>query len=247
MKHRGAACCAPASAVTPSFHQPQGHRIDAGTRIRRRRPAAAGRAGSTRPRRPSSRSGAAAPGGGHVALPPARASGAEPDPGRLREAGAALLAAARGLRSPVLARHRDAHDLGHRNAPLHQQLARHAHVPLAAARPEHLSGEQPRRGLEPDRRPVLGPRLRGRLRDRLRQGGEAARPGGRPGAAAHDGERHHDARRSRRSARAGRARRAGDGLPLRGPRARLRPDGTATVPRRLAVRNRAVVPPRRRI
>src|SRR5437764_772131 len=78
---------------------------------------------------PGGPSAAAAAGGGHLALPAARASRADPDPGRLRETGAALLAAARGLRDRGLARHGDAHHLGRRDDPLHQQLARHACVP----------------------------------------------------------------------------------------------------------------------
>src|SRR5439155_23136760 len=88
-----------------------------------------------------------------------------------------VLAAARRLHDPGHARHRDPYDRRRGDPALRQQLARYAALPLAAAGPEHLQGEQPRRLLEPDRRAVRRPGIRGWLYDRIRAGGPARRTG----------------------------------------------------------------------
>src|SRR5438034_1179123 len=162
-------------------------------------------------------------------------------------AGAALLATARRLHDPRLARHHHAHDPRQRDDPLHQQLARHTDLPLAAARPEHLSGDEPRRRDQSDRRPLRRPRIRGRLHNPVHPRGPASGPGGRQDPARDHRQWHGAAGRPRPTPHPGRAGGARAGIPLRGARARLGPHGPRAVPRRLAVRSGRVVSPARRL
>src|SRR5437899_159428 len=189
----------------------------------------------------------AAASGRHVTLSPARAPHPDPAARGLRARRAALLATTRRLHDPRQPRHRHTRDHRPRDDPVQQQLPRYADLPLAPARPEHLPREQPGRGAQSDRRPVRGPGLRRGLHDRIRPGPPALRTGDRQGAARHHRERHGDAGRARSAAAAGTERHPGARVPLRGAGAWVRPHGPRAAPRRMALRDRAVVPPARRV
>ena len=152
------------------------------------------------------------------------ASGA-PGPDYWQQRADYTIAAALDTRAAARQRH------GHH--PLHQQLARHAALRLAAARPEPLPLRQQGLGAL-SRRLALGrARLRGRLRPERRRGERPRRRTIR----VDDTMVPHRPRRRPIAPSGGKATITHDASRFRGAGARLRPHG----PRRHAVRDRAVV------
>ena len=189
-----------------------------------------------------------------VQLPRARglADGQRPAP-RIGRAGRQVLAAAGRLQHQGVARHRHAPAERQRSGDLPQQLARQAGVPLVPARPEHREDRFARRrharGAAGADEPADAPLPHGRLRGRLHPGARAAhrRAGQGEGRALHP-QRHPASREPRRAARHRAGDEAGHRLVARGPERRTqRPRAEGEGQGRLGIRDRAVVPARRRL